>query len=392
MERQAVPKTAAKAKSISGTRLLYIDNLRILLTVLVILQHLSIGYGAPGDWYYNEQGTLGTISQILMTIFVAINQAFFMGFFFMISSYFLPGSIERKGSGRYMQDRLMRLGIPLLFYMVVLNPLTKYGLWRFYGNQGSLMHFLFQYPGNLGGLSAGPLWFVETLLIFSLIYLLWSQLGKKRTAAAIDSKVPGNLAIAIFALGVGVVTFVVRIWLPVGTTISMMNIQPPHFPQYIALFIAGIMAYRRNWFVNMPDGMGHVWKRAVYGLIVLFFAMFIAGGALEGNIDPFMGGLHWQSLAYSIWEQMMGVAMIIALLAWFRKRFNQQGKLARGMSATAYTAYIIHAPVIILLALALSDIQLEMGLKFVLVAPFAVSLSFLIGHAIKKLPFTRGIL
>ena len=76
----------------SKPRLLYIDNIRILLTILVILHHLAIGYGAPGDNIYVEAGEISMVSTILMTLFVAINQAFFMGFFFMISSYFTPGS------------------------------------------------------------------------------------------------------------------------------------------------------------------------------------------------------------------------------------------------------------------------------------------------------------
>ena len=40
-----------------------------------------------------------------------------MGFFFMISSYFSPGSVDRKGSRVFLIDRLKRLGIPLLFYI-----------------------------------------------------------------------------------------------------------------------------------------------------------------------------------------------------------------------------------------------------------------------------------
>jgi len=31
-------------------RLYFIDNLRIFLISLVVLHHLSITYGAPGDW------------------------------------------------------------------------------------------------------------------------------------------------------------------------------------------------------------------------------------------------------------------------------------------------------------------------------------------------------
>ena len=88
----------------SKTRLLYIDNLRILLTILVIMHHFAIGYGAPGGFWYSENGPMSDVSEILLTLFVALNQAFFMGFFFMISSYFSPGSIDRKGAGSYLKS------------------------------------------------------------------------------------------------------------------------------------------------------------------------------------------------------------------------------------------------------------------------------------------------
>jgi uncharacterized transporter YbjL len=62
------------------------------------------------------------------------------------------------------------------------------------------------------------------------------------------------------------------------------------------------------------------------------------------------------------------------------------------MSAAAYAAYVLFAPVIVLLALALSGIRLNMSLKFVLVSPVAVLLCFVTGHYVRKLPFAREIL
>ncbi|MFC2014231.1 hypothetical protein ACFLU8_05130 [Chloroflexota bacterium] len=88
----------------------------------------------------------------------------------------------------------------------------------------------------------------------------------------------------------------------------------------------------------------------------------------------------------------MCVAMVVTLVVWFRKRFNNQNTLGRALSSGAYATYAIHAPVIVLLALALRGIQLDMALKFVLVAPFTVGLSFLVGYLLKKLPFARSIL
>jgi len=47
-------ENSSKLKAMNQSRLLYIDNLRIFLISLVVLLHLNITYGAPGDWYYNE--------------------------------------------------------------------------------------------------------------------------------------------------------------------------------------------------------------------------------------------------------------------------------------------------------------------------------------------------
>ncbi len=176
---------AVDQKPSSKPRLLYIDNLRILLTILVILHHLAIGYGAPGNNIYIEAGEISTVSTILMTLFVAINQAFFMGFFFMISSYFTPRSYDRKGAGPYVRDRLKRLGIPLLFYIVVIDPLLGFVMARHYGYPGSLGQFLrlsLQNTLDNKTLGVGPLWFVAALLIFSLAYVLWRLVFRKPVA------------------------------------------------------------------------------------------------------------------------------------------------------------------------------------------------------------------
>ena len=105
-----------------------------------------------------------------------------------------------------------------------------------------------------------------------------------------------------------------------------------------------------------------------------------------------MGGFHWESLAYSVWEQIMCMAMVITLLVWFRKRFTEQGPLARAMSGGAYATYVFHPMIIVWLAIALRGIKLDMGFKYVLVVPFAVAAAFLVGYIVKKLPVARDIL
>ncbi len=390
--------TAAPTEVKAGARvrLYFVDNLRILLITLVVLHHLAITYGHTGGWYYYE-GQPDELTTILFTIFTAVNQAFFMGFFFMISGYFTPGSYDRKGTGPFLKDRLLRLGIPLLFYIIIIEPLLLYVLAiNTRGFEGSLWQFLArlfesQYLENFS-LGTGPLWFVEALLIFAVIYALWRRLLKPQVPVPPQrgGKVPGNMAIAIFALALGVITFIVRIWLPIGWNFDLLNLQLPFFPQYIALFILGLIAYRYNWFLGISEATGKLWLKITIALIALLPVMFIVGGAEDPT--PFMGGLHWQALVLALWEQLLCMGMIITLLVWFRKRFNHQGSLAKTMSASAYTVYIIHAPVAVLVALALQDISLYPLIKYPLVALIVVPLCFLLGNYIRKLPLARNIL
>ena len=114
---------------------------------------------------------------------------------------------------------------------------------------------------------------------------------------------------------------------------------------------------------------------------------------VSGEMDPAVtGGFTWLSLAYSLWEGFMGTAMVIVVLVWCRDRLDRQGRLLRSMSAASYAVYVLHPLLIVPLALALSGIRLDLSLKFVLVAPLAVALCFLVGYVIRKLPVVRSIL
>jgi hypothetical protein len=238
------------------------------------------------------------------------------------------------------------------------------------------------------------MWFVEALLIFSVVYALWWRLAQPRARTErSQGQAPGNLAIAIYALALGLVTFAVRIWLPVGWFFAPMGLQFPHFPQYIGLFVVGTIAYRRGWLsaISKDAARGKLWGGVVTFLIVLAPVLFVLGGALDGNTEPFRGGLCWQNLVYALWEQFLCVGMVISLLVWFRRRHNRQGKLARTMSASAYAVYIFHAPILVFVSLGLRSVDLYPLLKFALAAAICIPLCFLAGGLVRKLPVARRI-
>ncbi len=284
----------------------------------------------------------------------------------------------------------------MILYAVVINPLVTYWAAVHGGYQGSFLQYVSTHLPDLQNASVGPLWFVEALLIFSLLYALGRLSFKSKPNSSDDHSVisvPGNRSIVLFALSLGLVTFLIRIWTPFGWWWEPLHQEPAHFPQYIALFVIGTIAYRHNWFVLISTSQARVWGWIALALVPLFPVLAVAAGALSGEFDPAVtGGLTWLSLAYSIWEAFIGVALIITVLVWFRNRFDRQGKLIQGMSASVYAVYVLHPLLIVPLALALSSFRLDLELKFVLVTPLAVAICFLVGYFVRLLPVVRRIL
>ena len=375
------------------SRLLFVDNIRVLLTILVVLFHLMITYAGTGSWYYTE-GREDFITGALGAWFLTVNQAYFMGLFLLISAYFVPGSYDRKGASRFLKDRLIRLGIPLALYSWIIRPLLAYlDPVRFPGPRPPFWSFLTEgYFREEAVFGAGPLWFIETLLIFSLVYVLWRLLARPRPAEpAVETGFPGYEFIALFALLLGVAGFLIRLWRPIGWNFVPLNLQFPFFAQYIALFVIGLIAYRRNWLLGLPETTGRLWLGVGVLMILLFWPLALAGG-MDKGIEPFAGGWHWQALAYALWESFLCLSMCIGLIYAFRRYADRQGRLARFLSRNAYTAYLIHEAVIIALAYAVRDVALYPLLKWGLVALVAVPLCFGLSSLIRKLPYTDRVL
>jgi glucan biosynthesis protein C len=229
-------------------RLFFIDNLGILLISLVVVFHLSVTYGASGFWPYHENPQPDDLTALVFTLFTALNGPYVVGFFFLIAGHFTPSSYDRKGFGSFLRDRLIRLGIPFVFYILIFDPLIYYAIKSTAsGHWGSFLGYLGNHFRGYQALGVGPLWFVEGLLIFTILYALWRLVARTTPSPSQhDAPPPSNVAIALFALGLGGVTFVVRLWLPVGSILKLLSLPLALFPQYAALFVVGILAYLRT--------------------------------------------------------------------------------------------------------------------------------------------------
>ena len=348
---------------------------------------MAIVYGSPvGSFYgFNEQA--GLPSDLVYILFTVGAQAFFMGLLFLLSGYFTVPSYDRKGSKQFLKDKLIRLGIPLIIFAVFIDPPIEYmlALWRGWFH-GSFFAFLsnpnFYTP-------AGPLWFVLALLVFAIAYIGWRSLSPKPTKSY---PFPKKRVIFGFALLLGVATFAVRLVFPVGWSVPWLNFQLGFFAQYVALFIVGLVAFRSNWLMTIPEETGRFWSKIALSLFPVLIVILVSGFLFGDGINAFLGGFNWQAAAYAFWEQLFAVAVCIGLTVWFREKVNFQNRLTKALSDSSYAAYILQVPVLVFLALAFQSMQLPLLLKWVVVSSIGVALCFSVAYFVRKIPKADKVL
>jgi len=380
-------------------RLLYIDNLRWVMIMLVLSMHAAVTYSHLGSWYFMEDTRVSLPETFVFGTYQAWLQSFFMGFLFFIAGYFVPGAYDTKGAIRFMKDRAFRLGLPLLLFVFLLQPVAIYCIYLFDGPAAGVtfkgIYGRYINEGRwMGG--TGPLWFCEALLIFCTVYALFRVLKSRISAGSAPAgrirQLPATTAIWAFIALVAGSSFLVRIPWPKGT--NFYNLQFCYFPQYVFFFSAGILSYRQQWLSRFPGAMGKYWGRAaIFGGLTLWFAGIILGGALKGDLAPYQGGLHWQSLLECCREQLAGVGISIFLLIWFRERFSQQGKLARFFSKNAFAVYVFHTPVLIALSKIMIGLHWPLLLKFLFLTLLSILITYtLSAGSLRKTPLLKNIL
>ncbi|HSD58066.1 MAG TPA: acyltransferase family protein [Methanotrichaceae archaeon] len=377
------------------TRLLYIDNIRWLMIIFVVFTHAAVTYSDLGSWYYTEPANLDILSFAVFGIYLSFTQAYSMGLLFLLAGYFVPASFDHKGFDRFLGDRAVRLGIPTLIYIFLINTIIVYYILAFQWEEPrppAGQAFL-DYILSLNFLSgSGPMWFALALLIFSAAYAAVRLFLPAPERRQVNGKLPGHLAVAGLVLLITICTFSVRLVQPIGT--SVMNMQLCFFSQYIILFIAGIVAYRKNWFARIPYSFGMAWfKMALIGGSIFWLAIMVLGGVFSGDFSNYSGGFHWQSAAYSFWESFFCIGVCLGLIVFFREHYNWQGGFERFMSENYFAVYFFHAPILILVTLAMRDLPWSPLLKFIVAGSISVMLCFLISHLVlRRIPLLKEIL
>lgn len=374
-------------------RLAHIDNIRWLIIVLVLSMHSADTYSPFGNWYYTEHPKVGLPTLVFFGFYQSFLQAFFMALLFFIAGYFTPGSYDKKGAPRFLYDRFVRLGIPTLLYMLAIGPLTEYYVSKTWRTPDPFVKAWWDHitDGQVFSMT-GPMWFCAALLVFCLGYAVIRS-AATRTPLQLPSTLNVNgFGAFILITFIAVTTFMAKVADPSGEAVYNMHLTD--FPSYLVMFAAGICAYRTKLLASIDPRFGRRW--GLIGVVVGFVlwpVLVLAGGALQGNLSAYTGGWHWQSFGMSVWAATICVGVSLGLLVMIRERFNNQGPLARFMSANAFAVYLFHPPILIGLALVMQGVELPAIAKFLSLTVLSVIATFVSAELIfRRIPVLRRIL
>jgi hypothetical protein len=289
----------------------------------------------------------------------------------MVSAY------DRHGFGAFLRSRAVRLGIPVLVFGALVL------LVRVLSGHTTRWDDLF---------SAGHLWYLEHVLIFSIVYALWRWFRKKNDVTlpeAPSKKPPALAAIIPFMAIVAMLSYAIRIWSPIDHWINLLGFISVAFadvPRDLSFFIFGALAFRRGWFESYPTRKGIAW---------LAVGMVAAGACYAWKLIPhptLVLSAQGFAIAYPIWEELVCFGMCIGLLVLFRQVANYQGSFGKVLAANQYSAYFWHPLLIVAIQKGFLSLPLDPLVKFAAVTAIGVPLVFFWSWLVRRIPVVRKVL
>lgn len=369
-------------------RLVFVDVLRVALIVLVVAHHTGQAYGPTGgEWPITDPPIMDWLGS-----FFIVNAAFFMGLLFLLAGYFVPRSYDRKGARSFAMGRWKRIGVPLAFFALLVNLPVAYFLDEESSSLGEFLRASYQNGWQEVYIH---LWFLGHLLLYSAIYVGWRKFSDRRPRATPTRwPVPTHATIVGFVVVLAVVTWVVRIWYPIDEWMALFFVlatEAAHLPQYLMLFVVGVVAYRGDWLRRLPSSIGVIWLIVGVAAASGVYVMRAIAPSRWADLTA-TGGANWGSFVYSAWEAVICAGMCVGLIVLFRELFDRTNRLLVAMAAASLAAYVLHLAFVIGAQMGVESLSWPTLAKFGFVMLVGATLAFGVGHWSRRVPGLRVIL
>jgi hypothetical protein len=309
------------------------DNLRAFVIVLVVIYHVTMLYTGVMDGLFVKNPVPDQYKMIFMILNVIISAPLLNSIMFFIAGYFTFVSYMKKGSLKFIKEKLIKLDIPYLVLLTTFAPLTEYISARSWGSDKNLARFWFDFfkPEII---APQHLWFIAVLLFFFFISLPILSFLKKKQIKIETQKPKTRIPILLLFL---LVTFILYYCMNQFyesysfVSIYITNFPPVLLPIYAFYFALGIYASIRKWFSGDNAELVYPWVVAYAVGNVLFL------GVIGAGIDPLKSH---PLIAFA--HSFCILSGVMLLMVVFKKSFNKTSSKTTWVVKNSYGAYLIH--------------------------------------------------
>lgn len=344
------------------------DWIRVLATAAVFLYHCSMFFN-PFPWHV-KNNELGSDGILVFSLFVG---AWIMPIFFAVSGISTSYALRKRRANEYIKERLVRLGVPLLFGVMILTPPQVY-IERLVNGQfrGSLFEFLphffdgvyldFGGEGNFAFFGL-HLWYLLVLLIFSLLTLpLFQKMNLKNEIGKIHFIV---MPFILFLSGV-VHTQALGGW---------------DLGFYLIVFIYGFYVFSSPSF-----------KEIVRSTFIIHFLVAVVTSSIY--ILWFMDDLpvngSMEEIAFFAIRTINCWSWVICIFYLADKYFSSSNRSLKYGSEASMPFYVLHQPIIVILGFLIKDLPWSVPVKLLFLITAAFAVIMLIYHiVIRRLKVLR---
>ena len=375
---------------VSLKRSLYLDQIKAVMVALVIAIHVPFTFSGMG-WmgaHIPVEGTVGPAFGGFFRWYMYAINSFIMPMMFLISGYFVPKSVHKKGIARYLKNRLVRLGIPLLAGILLINNgsilLSKSSPTSPYAEmQWSSL------PIN----TVGVLWFLLVLFAFDLIYCSWTALRGDRYKIDATVPAPTMYSWVISAVVLGLIevamTTQTELWTAlIKSPLVGLGAQGMHIFTYGFLFFLGCKASFHKWFEQLDTHLVMKWVRLSTFLLLSQFGLSMT---LSFNADLLENPARLVLLGNFLYP-FIGWGVLSYLILWFKRNEDRFGQWLATAGINSYGAYVIHSLVLVFVLLAVSLIGIDPWLTAITATVLSTIISFGLAGQLRRISAVARIL
>ncbi|HTE31768.1 MAG TPA: acyltransferase family protein [Chryseolinea sp.] len=352
-------------------RLYYFDWIRVLAFGLLFLYHVARIFDTVG-WHIKNVTT-----SYAFTYFNDFTHSWRMPLIFLISGSGTYFALRTRKEG-FLKDRVMRLIVPYIFGAILLSPFQSFfDTLPFASVEGSYLDFLANYPGamfaELGYTNpyflfriGYHLWYLAylfgiTILLFPVIKFLFEN---ERAQALVAKFMSGFTPFITLMIVLIAVEFTSRP--SFGAFLGWSD-----FANYTLFFFVGFLLQINRAPLRIIDE--YTWVFLAVALLIWFGSSLSSDTAEIGNNPTFS----WSFFLFIVLKSINCLAWIFAFIGLGKKFLNFTNKWLVDCNQGLLPFYILHQPVIILVAYYMVQWQLSMTSKFLLI--LIVSLMITIG-------------